>query len=243
MHTIVRIEAYDRSYVYTVAMMIGATKRRILERAAAVASTEGLEQVTIGRLADDLGMSKAGLYGHFGSKERLQLETIALGREVFGREVVAPAMEAPPGLPRLWALCTTYLDYVAAGVFPGGDFFVTVANEYDTRPGRIRDEVAAVITIWMRRLEDLVGEAVELGHLSACDPVQLAFELEALLVAGNHVYRLNDDPGALERARAGIVRRLGDLRTPEAPALDGGEELPTPPAARPGTRRRAAAGR
>ena len=118
-----------------------------------MASTDGLERVTIGRLAEDLGMSKAGLYGHFGSKERLQLETIALGREIFQQHVIAPADQALPGLPRLWALCTTYLAYVAAGVFPGGDFWVTVANEYDTRPGRVRDEIAAGIARWMRLLE------------------------------------------------------------------------------------------
>jgi AcrR family transcriptional regulator len=200
-------------------MTIGTTKRRILEHAAAVASTEGLERVTIGRLAEDLGMSKAGLYGHFGSKERLQLETIALGLEIFRHHVIAPAHQAPPGLPRLWAMCTSYLAYVAAGVFPGGDFFVTVANEYDTRSGRIHDEIAAAITVWMGRLEGLIGDAVELGHLGPCDPVQLAFEIEALLVAGNHVYHLNDDPKALELTRTGIARRLEDLRTPGSPAL------------------------
>jgi AcrR family transcriptional regulator len=200
-------------------MTMGATKRRILEHAAAVASTEGLEQVTIGRLAEDLGMSKAGLYGHFGSKERLQLETVALGLEIFRDHVVAPAQQAPPGLPRLWALCTTYLAYVAAKVFPGGDFFGTVANEYDTRTGRVHDEIAAAIATWMRRLEGLIADAVELGHLSPCDPAQLAFELEALMVAGNHMYHLDNDPGALELARVGIARRLEDLRTPGAPPL------------------------
>jgi AcrR family transcriptional regulator len=205
-------------------MTMGAAKRRILEHAAAVASTEGLERVTIGRLAEDLGMSKAGLYGHFGSKERLQLETVALGREIFQRHVIAPAQQAPLGLPRLWAMCTTYLAYVAASVFPGGDFFVTVANEYDTRSGPIRDEIAAAISIWMRRLEDLIAEAVELGHLSSCDPAQLAFEIEALLVAGNHVFHLDNDPRALELARAGIARRLEDLRTPGAPPLAEGSQ-------------------
>lgn len=205
-------------------MAIGETKRRILEHAAAVASTEGLERVTIGRLAEDLGMSKAGLYGHFGSKQRLQLDTVALGREVFHHHVIAPAQQAPPGLPRLWALCTTYLAYVAAGVFPGGDFFVAVANEYDTRTGPVHDEVAGAIAVWMRRLESLIADAVELGHLNPCDPVQLAFEIEALLVAGNHVYHLNSDPQALELARAGIARRLEDLRTPGAPALAKGPD-------------------
>jgi hypothetical protein len=66
---------------------------------------------------------------------------------------------------------------VAAGVFPGGDFFVTVANEYDTRPGPVRDEIARAVTVWMRRLEGLTADTVERGHLAPTDPVQLAFEL------------------------------------------------------------------
>jgi hypothetical protein len=116
---------------------------------------------------------------------------------------------------------------VAAGVFPGGDFFVTVANEYDTRPGPIRDEIAGAIAYWMGRLEGLIAEAVERRHLAPTDPVQLAFELEALMVAGNHVYQLNNDPRALELARAGIARRLEDLRTTWAPVLaEAGQATP-----------------
>jgi AcrR family transcriptional regulator len=199
--------------------MATGTKRRILEHAAAVASTEGLERATVGRLADDLGMSKAGLYGHFGSKEQLQLDTIAFGREVFQERVVAPANRAPAGLPRLWALCTTYLSYVDAAVFPGGDLFVTVANEFDTRTGVIHDEIAEVIGGWMRTLENLVEEAVAVGHLGDCDAEQVAFEIEALLVAGNHMRHLDDDRRALGRARAGIARRLDELRTSTAPPL------------------------
>jgi AcrR family transcriptional regulator len=204
------------------------TKRRILQHAAAVASTEGLERVTVGRLADDLGMSKAGLYGHFGSKERLQLDTIAFGVEVFQDRVVAPANRAPAGLPRLWALCTAYLAYVDAAVFPGGDLFVTVANEFDTRTGVVHDEIADVIAGWMDTLQKLVEEAVALGHLVACDPEQVAFEIEALLVAANHVRHLADDRQALTRARVGIARRLEALRTRATPLLTGDGGAATP---------------
>jgi AcrR family transcriptional regulator len=208
--------------------VVGPTKQRILEHAAAVASTEGLELLTVGRLADDLGMSKAGVYGHFGSKERLQLDTIAFSQAIFRQHVVGPAEQARPGLLRLWAMCSAYLDYVAAKVFPGGDFFVTVANEYDTRIGPVREEIASALRTWMRRLEGLIVEAVDLGHLRPCDPVQLAFEIEALLVAGSHVSQLHDEPRALDLARAGISQRLQELRTPDAPELP----APAPPRSR-----------
>jgi AcrR family transcriptional regulator len=201
-------------------MAVAPSKRRILERAAQLASSHGLEQLTIGRLAEDVGMSKAGLYGHFGSKERLQLETLQLGSEIFQRHVILPAEAAPAGLRRLWALCRCYLDYVERGVFAGGDFWVTVAHEFESRGGPIHDEVESAIGAWMRRLEDLLSTALELGELSPCDPAQVAFEIEALLVAGSHVFRLHGDTVALSHARAGIARRLEELRTPGAPSLE-----------------------
>jgi AcrR family transcriptional regulator len=199
---------------------LSTTKDRILERAAAVASTEGLDGLSIGRLADDIGMSKAGVYGHFGSKERLQIETIDHVRKLFYNAVVIPAEEQSPGLPRLRALCSAYLTYVVDSSFPERDFFATVANEFDTKPGAVRDAIAAVITVWMQRIRSCIQDAVYLGQLGDCDVEQLAFELEALMMAGHHVYRLNDDPAALDQARAGILARLESLETPNAPDLE-----------------------
>jgi AcrR family transcriptional regulator len=199
---------------------VTTTKDRILKRAAAIASAEGLGGLSIGRLADDIGMSKAGVYGHFGSKERLQIETIEYVTKLFRETVLMPVLEHSPGLPRLWALCSAYLTYVLDSSIPERDFFVTVANEFDSKPGPVRDAVVAVIAIWMQRIEENLADAVELGHLRDCDIEQVSFELEALMVAGHHVYQLNDDPAALDRARRGILARLESLETPAAPDLE-----------------------
>lgn len=217
MRTIVRTVPYGRSYVYPNAVEIGATKRRILDHAFQLASSDGLDALTIGRLAADMNMSKAGIYGHFGSKQALQLETIRHARELFQGDVIQPSEAAPDGLPRLCALCATYLAYLTDGDRPAGEFWVTVANEYDTRSGPVRDTVEAAMSAWMERLEDLIMAAVKAGQLTPCDPAQLAFEIEAMLVAGSHHYHLYHDPKAPARAKAAIFRRLEELRTPVSP--------------------------
>lgn len=200
-------------------METATTKQRILHRAFELASSDGLEALTIGRLAADLGMSKAGIYGHFGSKQALQLETVRLARERWQHNVNEPSDAAPDGVPRLWALCTRYLSGIVAAGLPEGAFWVTVANEYDTRSGPVRDAVEAVMTGWMQRLEDLISAGVKLGQLIPCDPAQLAFEIEALLIAGGHHYRLYHDPKAPARARSAIRQRLEELRAPAFPVL------------------------
>jgi AcrR family transcriptional regulator len=198
---------------------IGTAKQRILDRAYYAASKHGLESLTIGRLASDLSMSKAGVHGHFGSKQALQLATIRHALSVSQRDVAAPAEGAPDGLPRLWALCVALTSYREEIGLHGGDFWVTVANEYDSRSGPVRDAVEAIMSRWMRRLEDLISTAVKLGQLTPCDPAQLAFEIQALLDAGGHQGWLYRDPKAPARARAAIHRRLDELRTPDAPDL------------------------
>jgi AcrR family transcriptional regulator len=199
---------------------VGSSKRRILEHAVRVATREGLDMLTIARLADDLGMSKAGVYGHFGSKERLQLDTLAVAGEFFREHVVGPAEGAPPGLPRLWAICSNYLGSIESGGFPDGDFWVTVANEYHSRTGPVRDDIAGRLRHWVEQLESQLAAAVEQRELTPCDVAQVAFEIEALLVAGDHVFRLQRDPAALVRARAAIRQRLGGLRPRGAPRFD-----------------------
>src|SRR5687767_8985814 len=117
------------------------TRQSILERAVDLASLEGLEGLTIGRLADELKMSKSGLFAHFGSKEELQLATVEAASQRYVAEIFAPALKEPRGYPRLLAICDSWLSYIKRGVFPGGCFFAAASFEFDSRPGAVRDFV------------------------------------------------------------------------------------------------------
>jgi AcrR family transcriptional regulator len=188
----------------------GRTRAAILERAVDLASLEGLEGLTIGRLAADLGMSKSGLFGHFGSKEELQLATIEAADAVMRREVIEPTVEIESGLERLGALIEGYVRYLEREVFPGGCFISAAAAEFDGRPGSVRDAIAAASRAWRNELEGQAGVAIAKGELpKGTDPTQLAFELNALADGANAVYQLHGDRRAFERARIGIVRLLG----------------------------------
>jgi AcrR family transcriptional regulator len=185
------------------------TRQAILEVAVDVASAEGLEGLTIGRLASELSMSKSGLFAHFGSKEELQLATVEAARAVFIREVITPAFEAEKGLARLWLLCDIWLEYVRREVFRGGCFFAAAAAEFDGRPGPVRDRVAEIMKAWLTVLRRSVAEAQEAGQLSAdADPAQLAFELNALEMGANWAFQLYGDRQAFARARAAMLERL-----------------------------------
>lgn len=182
----------------------------ILDRSVAIASVEGLEGLTIGRLALDLGMSKSGVLGHFGSKEALQLAVLDRAGEVFRAEVWEPARGAEPGLPRLRALCEAWISYLERGVFPGGCFFVAAAHEFDGRDGAVRDEVEARFDGWRERLLKEARRAVQAGDLPAgTDADQLAFELLGMVMALNHAIQLHRDPEAATRARRAVRARLG----------------------------------
>ena len=199
----------------------GTSKQRILERAYQLGGLYGLESVTIGQLADQLGMSKAGVYGHFGSKQALQLDTIRYARAVFLRDVIQPAEAQPAGVARLWAMCNTLVSYSTDTGLHGGDFWVTIFHEYGSRNGAVRDAVERTFSDWLQRLEQLIATAVGLGQLVPCDPAQLAFEIQALLNAGGHVFRLCRDLKAPERGRSAIRQRLEALRGQAFPLLDG----------------------
>jgi AcrR family transcriptional regulator len=201
------------------------TRQSILERAVDVASAEGLEGLTIGRLASALALSKSGLFAHFGSKEELQLATVEAAREVFIREVIRPAFAGSHGLARLWKLCDTWLDYVEAGVFRGGCFFAAAAAEFDSRPGPVRDRIAAIMKEWMEALRRGVVEAQEAGQLDAAlDPAQLAFEFNALELGANWAFQLHGDRRAFARARSAVLERLRRHAT-----RAGSKLLPTAP--------------
>jgi AcrR family transcriptional regulator len=185
------------------------TRAAILDEAARLATVVGLEGLSIGGLAHAIGMSKSGLYAHFGSKQELQLATIDAARETFVAEVLRPALRAPKGVQRLLAACDEFLSHVERRVFPGGCFFSAAAADVGTRPGPVRDAIAAQQREWLAVLERLAREAEELGELHpAADPAQLAFEFQALLVAANTSFILQGDRGVFDRARGAIRERL-----------------------------------
>jgi len=197
------------------------TRAAVLRRAADIASIDGLDGLSIGRLAADLSVSKAGVFAHFGSKEELQLATVHAAAERFAAEVVVPAMEAPEGLARLVALYDSWLAYSRRRVFPGGCFFFCTFAEFHARPGRVRDELAEVRRRWLDAGAGLVADARDRGELDPeCDPQAVAFELDALGMAANLHDQLCEDPSGFDRAAAAMRARLRTLATAPHPALD-----------------------
>jgi AcrR family transcriptional regulator len=185
------------------------TREAILAQAARLATVDGLDGLSIGGLATAIGMSKSGLYAHFGSKEDLQLATVASARETFIAEVFVPALDAPRGVRRLHAACEAFLSHIERRVFPGGCFFAVAAADVGTRPGALRDAVAAQQRDWTELLERLAREAMDAGELEpGVDAAQLAFELNAVLVSASTTFILQNDAAAFERARAAVRRRV-----------------------------------
>ena len=189
------------------------TRSAILEAAAALATEEGLEPLSIGRLAEATGMSKSGLFAHFGSKEELQLATVGHAAELFVGEVIAPARAAPRGLARVWALCDHMIAYTERQVFPGGCFFATASFEFNNRPGPVRDRIEENVRSWLSYLEHAVEQAQEAGEL---DPEvsarEIAFQLDAFAQAANAQYQLFRDPEVFDEARRAVNARLESLR-------------------------------
>ncbi|MGH9970893.1 MAG: TetR/AcrR family transcriptional regulator [Pyrinomonadaceae bacterium] len=185
------------------------SRQAILEVAVHLASEEGLEGLTIGRLATQTKMSKSGLFAHFGSKEDLQLATVEAARHIFIEKVVKPAFEAKKGLPRLSKLCETWFAYANSQVFRGGCFFVAASAEFDSRPGRVRDRIAEIMKEWLTVLRRTIVEAQEAGHFNPkVDPTQLAFEINALEMGANWAFQLFCDRRAFARAGAAVLERL-----------------------------------
>lgn len=196
------------------------TRQAILEVAVHLASAEGLEGLTIGRLASKLAMSKSGLFAHFGSKEELQLATIEAARFIFVREVIRPVLETEHGLSRLWKLCDMWLDYVQNEIFQGGCFFAAAAAEFDGRPGVVRDRIAEIMKQWLDGLERVVRDSQAAGELQRdIAPSQLAFEINALEMGANWAFQLHGDSQAFSKARKAILQRLRTLATKSAPPL------------------------
>jgi AcrR family transcriptional regulator len=177
-------------------------REAILERAVGVASEEGLEGLTIGRLSSELGLSKSGLFGHFGSKEELQLAAVDAAGAIFVREVVEQALTEPEGAPRLRAYCESWVRYLERKVFSGGCFFAAASAEFDGRPGPVRDKLRDGQGAWLAEL------AKQARLAGAEDPEQLVFEVSSLVQGANASYQLFDDEDAFARARRAIERLL-----------------------------------
>lgn len=185
------------------------SRQAILEVAVHLASEEGLEGLTIGRLATETKMSKSGLFAHFGSKEDLQLATIEAARSIFIEKVIVPAFTAKKGLPRLRRLCETWFAYANSHVFRGGCFFVAASSEFDSRPGRVHDRIAEIMKEWLSALRRAIMEAQEAGQFDhQVDPTQLAFEINALELGANWAFQLFGDKQAFARAGAAVLERL-----------------------------------
>ncbi|MEU7407551.1 MULTISPECIES: TetR/AcrR family transcriptional regulator [unclassified Streptomyces] len=186
-----------------------ATRGRILGRAAEIASEEGLDGITIGRLADELEMSKSGVHKHFGTKETLQISTLDKAFVDFWHRVVEPALAEPPGLRRLRAVCANSVGYLEEPLLPGGCLMTAALTEYDGRPGRVRDAVAEVWSRWRGQLRADLAAAVDSGELPAgFDVDQALFEIVAAGLALNAAMQLQHDRTAAGRARRAIERAL-----------------------------------
>jgi AcrR family transcriptional regulator len=189
---------------------VASSRARVVDAAVELASVEGLEGITIGRLADRLAMSKSGLVGRFGDKEALQRAVLAAAIERFTEAVWRPAEHAAPGLARLEAIVDAWIDHLRDGVFPGGCFVTTASVEYDARPGPLRDDVATAVRRWLAVLEAELRRARDTGDIPPDrNPADIAFELHSLASGGSVAGRLLDDGAALERTHAAMRRAIG----------------------------------
>ena len=193
----------------------------ILKRAADLASLDGLEQVSIGRLAAAMQMSKSGLYAYFTSKQDLQLATIDTAWRLFEDHVLVPEDDD------LGVMLERWISYYEQEVFPGGCPFVTAGAEFANRDGPVHDLLAAAIERQLEALKHAVTRAHELGPATDIDSEQLAFELHAVLTAANQRFRITRNASAFDHARTAIARLLQPLDL----AAEGSEPLRTEPLA------------
>lgn len=195
------------------------SRTAVLERSVQMASRDGLEGLTIGALAADLGVHKSSVHALFGSKEELQLATLAAARAILIDQVIVPALSSDAGLPRLRTIGDAWCDYLAADVFSGGCFLCAASAEMDGRPGHLRDAVESVMREWIAVLSTNIEAAVAAGELRGeLDPAATAFRLNALGMAANWQRQLMNDPSGIEHARSGWRAELDRLKPDEQPA-------------------------
>jgi AcrR family transcriptional regulator len=191
------------------AAAVAETRSKVTQAAVERASVEGLEGLTIGRLADEARMRKSSVFSLFGSKQELQLAALEGAVEQFTDEVWGPVAGERPGLPRLLALCDRWLAYHERGAMPGGCFLTTATVEYDARPGPLRDAVARTMQRWFGVLEREVAAAIEAGDLAAdTNARDVAFQLNALAAAASYGFQLSRDPEVFAVARRSMRAAL-----------------------------------
>jgi AcrR family transcriptional regulator len=200
--------------------------RAILDQAGRLATVEGIEGLSLARLADAVGMSKSGLFAHFSSKEELQLATVEAATVVFAEQVTEPASHAATPLDRLHSLVERYLAYLENETFPGGCFFASALAEMDTQPGPVRDRLVAFLGDWLGQIETAARDAQTAGEIDPEeDAAQLTFEIEAALLLANAQYIVMRTQEPIERARRAINRRLASA----APRRRSRRDLARPP--------------
>ena len=217
------LDIYERSYYYSRVEKTTKgeqTRAAILDEALRVARRLGLEGLTIGTLADATGMSKSGLFAHFGSREDLQLAVLEHGAKQYGEMVLLPALKIDRGLPRLRALFERWLDWTLQTATPGGCIMISTAHEYDDRPGPIRDAAVEMQRRGIGVSERAVRLAVEEGHLKDdTDPEQIAFEMLGIVLASHNHGRLLGDKAARSRALAAFDALIARHAAPAQPRL------------------------
>ncbi len=190
------------------------TRTEILQVAVQIASAEGLEGISLGRLADEVGMSKSGLFAHFRSKEELQLAIVDTARSIFIDEIIRPANGVRSGLKRLRKLAGAWLSYAEREVFRGGCFFGAASLEFDSRPGVVKDRITEIMGEWLRLLENEIRQGRASNELTSdADPVQLAFEFNSQMMGANWAYQLLGNRQAFARAKTAIWERLQSFAT------------------------------
>lgn len=188
------------------------THQAILDRAVKLASIQGVNQISLGRLAEATGVSKSGVYAHFKSKERLQMEIIEAAGEIYEREVVQPGLQAPEGLPRLINLYEAFLSYVERDVFPGGCFFAGLVSEFDAQSGPVHEAVVAGHQGWENLVQQLVREAIDHGEIAPNTDVDLlVLQLDGVKDHANFLYTLYRDPAFIQRGRQAIHQLIDQV--------------------------------
>jgi len=185
------------------------TRATILGEALRLVSKSGLDDLTIGTLAEATGMSKSGLFAHFGSRDDLLLAVLAHGQEAFVEVVLKPALQKPRGLPRLRAMFVNWLDWTESAELPGGCPMIGGATEFDDKPGAVRDMLASGQRAWIETLKRAVRQAIEEKQLPPdTDPEQMAFEMFGIALVLHHHRRLLGYPKARGRALDALNRLL-----------------------------------